>query len=51
MFKKLLVCAALWAVNSTVYADNIALLIGVGDYKHINALEPLPKMLPRLKKS
>lgn len=34
MFKKLLLCAALCAVNSTVYADNIALLVGISDYQN-----------------
>ncbi len=50
MFKKLLLCAALCAVNSTVYADNIALLIGVGKYKNINALEGPTEDVAALKK-
>lgn len=33
MFKKMLLCAALSAVHSMVFADNIALLVGVGNYK------------------
>ena len=51
MFKKLLLCAALCAVNSTVYADNIALLIGVGKYKDkANELDGPAEDVPALKK-